>query len=210
MPATQAEIDALASKYTFPDGTFYQAGFNSELQGLLNATNQPPPPAAPKPPGTTVPTTAITTVNAGSGSPVAQGYELFAAQLSYVLQAEQLRQNAIDQQVNFAKYVTELARVSPTRAADIATQLGIPGLEPDLRWANRFAGPDATGIFGGRVGSQDIRQPIAFSGKELNFFQQNPNVASIISDIGERFGRPDVLANSMASMIPGGANLFKF
>lgn len=161
--------------------------------------------------GTAIPTGAIgrTPITTANGSPVAQGYELFAAQLDFVLRSEQLRQNAQDQQINFVKYMTELGRVSPTRAAELATKLGIPGLEPDLQFANAFSNSASTGVFGGSVGTQKINLPFAFNGKELSFFEQNKNVASVVADIGDYFGRPDILSNSLASLIPGGSNLFK-
>lgn len=161
-----------------------------------------------KMPAASVPQGGLALASAAGGTPVAQGFDMFYQMLQATLQAEQLRQSAIDQTVNIAQLASQLQRASPTQAADFATQLGLPGLEPNLGFANRFAGAKSTGSFGGKVGSQDIKLPFAFNGKEMSFFQNNPNVASIISDIGARFGRPDVLGTSRSSLIPAGSNLF--
>lgn len=151
----------------------------------------------------------VTPVNAGTpgAAPAAQGFEMFQAMLDNVLNSEKLRQSAIDQQVNIARLAADLERVSPTRAADLAVSLGIPGLEPDLSFANSFANADTTGVFGGKVGSQNIKLPFAFSGKELSFLGNNPNVANVLSDIGDRFGRPDLLRQSAASAIPTSSSI---
>lgn len=149
---------------------------------------------------------AITPVNAQTpgATPVAQGFDLMMQMLNSVLNAEKLRQSAVDQTVNIAQLVAELQRSSPTRAADLATSLGIPGLEPDLSFANAFSGDRSTGVFGGRVGTQDINLPFAFSGKELSFLTDNQNVAKVLNDVAERFGRPDLLRTSLSSLIPAG------
>lgn len=143
-------------------------------------------------------------------TPVAQGFELFQAMLDNILKAETLRQSAVDQQVNIAQLFASLQKASPSQAANLAVQLGIPGLEPDLSYANAFAGPGSTGVFGGKVGSQSIKLPFSFSGKELSFLGNNPNVAGGITDISAALGRPDLMQQSLSSLIPAGGNLFKF
>ena len=154
----------------------------------------------------------MTPVNANTpgASPVAQGYEMFQMMLDNILNAEKLRQSAVNQQVDIANLFAQLEKASPSQAANLAVRLGVPGLEPDLSYANAFAGPGSTGTFGGKVGSQNITLPFAFSGSELAFLGNNPNLSSGISDIAAALGRPDVLRNSMASLIPTNSNLFSF
>lgn len=176
------------------------------------ATTPAPKPASNFPdsvPTANVANPVVTPVTADTpgAQAAASGFDLFQAMLDNVLKAEQLRQSAIDQQVNIAQLFADMQRASPTQAADLAVKLGIPGLEPDLSFANAFTNAGTTGTFGGRVGTQDIQLPFAFSGKELTFLGNNPNVSSIISDIGSRFGRPDVLKNSMAALLPTNTSL---
>lgn len=160
---------------------------------------------------TSAPAGALTATGAfGGGSPVATGVDLFMAMLEATFQAERLRQSAVDQSVNIAQLSAELGRVSPSRAAAFATALGIPGLEPDLSAANAFAGEGSTGVFGGRIGTQDIRLPMSLSGKELSFLGSNPNVASVLADISGYLGRPDLIQSSMASAIPSVRGLSTF
>lgn len=149
-------------------------------------------------------------LNSPGATPVAQGFELFQVMLENILKAEALRQSAVDQQVNISNLFAQLQKASPSQAANLATIMGMPGLEPNLSYANSFAGPQSTGTFGGKVGTQQINLPFAFSGRELSFLGNNPNVASGIADIASAIGRPDFLQNSMAALIPTGGNLFKF
>jgi hypothetical protein len=144
---------------------------------------------------------------AAGTQPVAQGFDLLMGVLDRLLQAEQVRQQGINQQVDIARLFTELQRASPTQAADLAVRMGLPQFQPDLSFANQFAGPKTTGTFGGRTGTQDIKLPFALNGKELSFLGNNPNVAGMLKDIGGAFGRPDFLQNSIASAIPTSSSL---
>lgn len=160
-------------------------------------------------PNSTVPANGLSTAGAASGgTPVAEGFDMYYKMLDATLRAEQLRQSGIDQVVNIAQLATELERSSPTRSADLATKLGIGTLQPDFSWTDRFLNPNTTGMFGGKVGGQDVKLPFAFNGKEMTFFNNNPSVARIISDIGDKFGKPDILTGSQ-NLIPAAANLFK-
>lgn len=124
------------------------------------------------------------------------------AMLEATMRAEQLRQHGIDQTIDIARLFAEMERVSPTRAADFAVALGMPQMQPDFGWTSRFVNEGTTGLFGGKVGTQNVKLPFAFSGRELNFFNNNKNVASVIQDIAARFGRPDLLANSASTLLP--------
>ena len=146
----------------------------------------------------------------------AAGQQAQAAQAAAAL-AESSRQFDINmlfqktgQAIDLSQLFASLQRSSPSQAANLAVGLGLPGLEPNLGYANAFTGPRTTGTFGGKVGSQDIKLPFAFSGRELSFLGNNPNVAAGISDIAGALGRPDFLKNSVDALIPTGGNLFKF
>mgnify|MGYP006935507453 CR=1 FL=1 len=187
-----------------------------------SAPAAPPAAAAPSVPpisyGTTVPASTvanpyqITTPQLGQAgtSPVATGVDLMKMMLDSVFNAERLRQSGVDQTVSIARLFADLERASPTRAADLAVSLGIPGLQPDLSVAKRFVNEGTTGIFGGTVGTQSVSLPFAFSGKELSFLGSNPNVSTVLTDIADRFGRPDIVKSSLDALIPAGGGLFKF
>lgn len=148
-----------------------------------------------------------TTSGGGDGSPAALGFDLYERSFDMMLRAEQARQQSIDQSLNIAQLFVELERASPTRAADLAVRLGLPGLEPDLSLTKAFTNAQTMGSFGGKVGSQDVRLPFSFSGQELSFLDRAPQVASIFRDIGDRFGLPNVLESSAANLIPAGRSL---
>lgn len=148
-----------------------------------------------------------TASSGGGGSPAALGFDLYERSFDMMLRAEQARQQSIDQSLNIAQLFVELERASPTRAADLAVRLGLPGLEPDLSLTKAFTNAQTMGSFGGKVGSQDVRLPFSFSGQELSFLDRAPQVASIFRDIGDRFGLSNVLESSAANLIPAGRSL---
>ena len=141
-------------------------------------------------------------------TPVATGVDIYQMQLDNILKSETLRQSSVDQQVRIAQLFSQGAGANIAQQAELAIRLGIPGLEPDLSFASAFAGPGSTGTFGGRIGSQDVRLPFAFSGKELSFLGQNPSVANPLQQVASFLGRPDAISTSLASLIPAGGNIF--
>lgn len=164
----------------------------------------------------TVPTKAVVATPAmlqlpGAGqpgdTPLAQGSDLMLQMLDRTLQAEKLRQSAIDQTVSIGQLLVSLQRTSPSQAADLATQLNLPSFEPALSWSNRFNGPKSTGSFGGTVGTQQISLPQSLNAKQSSWLGSNPNVANMLQDIASRFSRPDLLTNSIRSLTPASASL---
>lgn len=139
-------------------------------------------------------------------SPVATGFDLFKDTFTMLMQADAARRAAVDQQISLATLFTELERASPTRAADLAVRLGLPSMEPDMGFANIF-GKGANATFGGTAGSQALSLPWMFSGSQISFLNDRPNVANVVGDISERFGRPDLFRESIASLIPTSASL---
>lgn len=171
--------------------------------GAKPNTTAPTPTIFPTPIPPRMAVAAPTIAPSGWGNtPVAQGAELMFAMLDATMRAEQLRQHAIDQTVDIAKLFAEFERVSPTRAADLAVALGMPQMQPDFGWTSRFSNEATTGLFGGKVGTQNVKLPMAFSGRELSFFGQNKNAASVIADIADRFGRPDLFNTSQGALLP--------
>lgn len=188
---------------TSPGGTI--TGGAAETLGVASGTRSAGGSAFPTSvPAGMVANPYITPVSANTpgASPMAGGFELLNAMLQNIFNAERLRQSAIDQQVSIATLLAQTERASPTQAADLAVQLGMPGRQPNLGFANSFVNADTTGVFGGTAGTQSLRLPFAFSGKELTFLGQNRNLSSVISDIAARFGKPDLLSTSAASLIP--------
>jgi hypothetical protein len=210
-PLTSSQISGLESN---SPGIGWQPGVGYVVPGATTAssTTVTSNPYAMSVPAGMVANPYITTPQLGQpgSSPVAMGVDLMRMMLDSLFNAERLRQSGVDQTVSIARLFADLERASPTRAADLAVSLGIPGLQPDLSVASRFHDDSTSGIFGGRVGTQDVRLPFAFSGKELSFLGNNPNVANVLTDIADRFGRPDIMKTSLDSLIPASGNLFKF
>ena len=145
------------------------------------------------------------------GQPAAVGFPLFESTLNLLLNANQQRLASIDQTISIAQLFTELDRVSPTRAADLAVRLGIDPTQ-DFSFAGEFGsgGPLAAasgGRVGGQIGNQQVSIPGVFSGQELSFLGSNPNVARVVGDIADKFGLPDVFNRSAAALIPTSGSL---
>lgn len=155
-------------------------------------------------PSLAVASPSITPVSIGSpgSTPVATGVDLWMKMMDYVLKSEQLRQTGIDQTVGIAKYATDLAGVSPAKAADLSVQLGIPGLEPNLSYLNRYVNDSTSGVVSGQVGTQNVSLPFAFNGRELSGLSANPTVANVLQSVATRFGRPDILKTSSMGLLP--------
>lgn len=221
LPGTQLNNGS----YVGAGGQVVMPGLNGGDWVMVNGKWQeytPPPPeppktkasstsAGPKIPAVTytppVSTTALTTsanITPGdsSGNPAALGFDLHERSFDMMLRAEASRQAAIDQSVRIATLITEMERTSPTRAAELAVQLGMPDLQPDLGFTKNFTNGKTMGMFSGQVGTQDVKLPWSFSGRELTFLDQNDTVANIFRDIGERFGLPNLLETSQANLLP--------
>ncbi len=140
-------------------------------------------------------------------TPVATGFDLFERTIDLLLRTEQEKRATLDQAVQTAGLLTELERVSPTRAAGIATRLGLPD-RINFDFTRAFgagAGPltsGGTGPITGQIGGQQIRLPGQFSGQELAFLDANPGVGNVLSDIADFLGAPDLIARSRANVIP--------
>lgn len=169
-----------------------------------------PPPVYVPPVSTESLTTSanVTPVAQSGGDPAALGFDLHERSVDLMLRVEASRQASIDQSVRIATLITEMERSSPTRAAALAVQLGMPQLQPDLKSVTSpFVNDGTMGTFGGTVGTQSLRLPFSFSGKELTFLDQNDEVARIFADIGEQFGLPNILERSQAFAIPASGAL---
>jgi hypothetical protein len=147
----------------------------------------------------------------GGGFDVAFGFPLFAQMTDLILRADANRRATIDQNVSILRLMSDLERVSPTRAASLAAGLGLP--EPDLSFLSVLqSGAPAFGrggaaagggtSFGGMVGTQNVSLPSFLSGAQLTNLQANPNIAQIVLDVADRFGRPDLFTQSAAGVVP--------
>ena len=142
----------------------------------------------------------------GAG-PVAFGFPLFESTIRLLLDVEKEKRATLDQAIQTAGLLTELERVSPTRAASLSTRLGLPS-RADFSFTEAFgrgAGPLTSGGGGrltGAIGGQPITLPGQFSGQELAFLEANPNVGSVISDVADFLGSPDLIRRSFAERIP--------
>lgn len=149
----------------------------------------------------------------GTGIDTAFGFPLLAQTADLILRANQERRAGIDQSLSLAQYLLELERVSPTRAADFATQFGLES-PTDFSFVNRFIGggpfPQARGgTVGGVVGGQQVRIPGTLSGRQLSFLDSNANVARLFQDVAERFGLPDIFQQSASAAIPTSGSLLQ-
>lgn len=141
------------------------------------------------------------------GQPVAAGFPIFQNMIDLILRANADRRASIDQSLSIAQLFTELERISPTRAADMATRLGVTEGNVDMSFLNLFG--TGTGFaqaggprIGGQVGNQTVSLPAALSGQEQAFLGSNPNVARIVKDVASKFGLPDIFERSAAGRIP--------
>lgn len=140
-----------------------------------------------------------------NSSPVAYGFPLFAQMVQLILQAEESKRQGINQTLDIANTFANLARTSPTRAADLAAQLGMQ--EPSFDFTKVFnqgskVADSIGGTIQGMIGTQNVSLPGTLSGRQLSWLTANPNVANIIKDIGDRLGTPDILSRSAAGAIP--------
>lgn len=188
------------------------AGFNAGVSFTPSGAGAPPPTLS-RPPSspTAVSTSGLGVANAlanlpgGGAQDVAFGFPLFSQMVDLILRADAARRATVDQNVSILRLVSDLERVSPTRAASVAAGLGLPEPQFDFLDVLFQGGPafNPTGTsFGGRVGTQDVQLPGVLGGQQLANLGSNPNVANIVSDVADYFGRPDYLAQSAASLIP--------
>ena len=165
-----------------------------------------PAPVATTPAATPVSASGYTTAAtltpsavAGGGSPAATGFPLFRESFNMMLEADAARRAAVDQQINFTRMFSELTAADPVTAADLAVRLGLP--EPNIGFLNRL-GKGAMTTFGGQAGTQQVNLPFSFSRNQLQFLDTNKVVQNIVQSAATRFGRPDVLNQSIAGMVP--------
>ena len=130
--------------------------------------------------------------------------------IDLVLRANADRRASIDQTVNIGRLMVELERVSPTRAASLATQLGLES-DIDLSSINAFGqGQRLAPASGGRIGSTafpGVSLPQSLSGSDLSFLSAHPNVANVIADFAEMVGLPDIFSRSQAGLVPTSSTL---
>ena len=136
----------------------------------------------------------------GTPTDVAFGSELQQMMFQNILAANADRRASVDQTVSIINLLSELERVSPTRAASFAAALGM-GNGPDLGFVNKI-GQGAMARVSGRAGNQDISLPLTLSGQDLSFLSSNPNVASVVKDVADAIGLPDIFQRSSAAAIP--------
>ncbi len=196
-------------------GTFgTRAAVEAVLASLQPTSPTPAPGTAPAPVRSIFPSGASTSTNqllagaqlsSGGGQPAAFGFPLFAQMIDLTLRASADRRASIDQTINLGRLMVELERVSPTRAASLATQLGLES-GVDLSSINAFGqGQRLAPASGGRIGSTNfpgVSLPQSLSGRDLSFLSANPNVANIVADFAESVGLPDIFSRSQAGLIP--------
>ncbi len=171
------------------------------------------PSASPAPSPITAPTAppALTLPSGAGGAPAAAGFDLFADTFDLLLRANDARRAEKTQLISLLQLITELERVSPTRAAGLAAGVQSSGQFDftQLFGQGGTLGPQGGlgGFFSGAAGGQEFTLPGTFSGSELSFLNANPNVARVIGDIADFAGRPDIFQTSIASLIPTSGNL---
>lgn len=141
----------------------------------------------------------------GSPTDVAFGMELQQQMFQNLLSANADRRASVDQTVSIINLLSELERVSPTRAASFAAAMGM-GDGPDLGFTNDI-GQGAMARVSGKAGNQNISLPLSLSGKNLDFLGNNPNVANVVQDVASAIGLPDIFRRSAASAIPTSRSL---
>jgi hypothetical protein len=149
-----------------------------------------------------------------TGAPAATGFPLFERMTDLILRANADKRASIDQTVNLGRFLVDLERVSPTRAARLATTLGL-GEGENFDFLNAFGQPGAgplAAASGGRLTTQLFPQaslPSALSGQELSFLNANPNVANVVSDFAQAAGLPDIFNRSQAGLVPTSSSLLR-
>ncbi len=141
----------------------------------------------------------------GTPTDVAFGFELQQQMFQNLLSANADRRASVDQTVSIINLLSELERVSPTRAASFAAAMGM-GDGPDLGFTNNI-GKGAMARVSGRAGNQDISLPLSLSGADLSFLSNNPNVANVVQDVASAIGLPDIFRTSAAAGIPTSRSL---
>lgn len=141
----------------------------------------------------------------GTPTDVAFGFELQQQMFQNLLAANADRRAAVDQTISTINLLSELERVSPTRAASFAASMGL-GNGPDLGFVNNIDS-GALARVSGRAGNQSISLPLSLTGKSLDFLGSNPNVANVVRDVADAIGLPDIFARSAASAIPTSRSL---
>lgn len=193
--STLTEATAAADPDVREDAGPPFGGFGGAAQfgGVATASLTPPSLASP---------TAFAT---------AFGFPLFSSMLDFVLRSNEQQLEIQRQQVSTAQLIADLERVSPTRAASVATQLGLPsGVDFD------FLKPLGQGLqlapaSGERVSrtlaGQELSVPGVLSGSELAFAGANPNFARQLADVADFVGLPDLFPRSAAALVPTSAQL---
>lgn len=134
-------------------------------------------------------------------SPVATGFPMLRESFEMMLAADQNRRAAIDQEIQFQSMFSQLLGNDPAVAADLAVRLGMPGLEPDLNYLNRFS-KGAVATYGGNVGTSEVSLPFSYSRGQMRFLDANPTVARAVQSVSSWFRRPDALSTSAAMTPP--------
>lgn len=189
-----------------------------EFASPTPATTEPPPPVV----GASAislassfanPTSPVRDAFAASslgGAPVATGFELLRANFDMLLAADAARRATTDQRVSIASFLTELARTSPSRAADFrffgsGGEFGA-GPGDEFSFINALTRGDVPGIFGtgvsGNIGGTNVTTPGVLGLKQLDFLQNNPNIAAVLGDVAERLGDPDIFTRSIGASLP--------
>lgn len=141
----------------------------------------------------------------GGATDVAQGFDLQQQMFQNLLSANADRRATVDQTISVINLLAELERVSPTRAAEFASALGM-GDGPDLGFVNEIDS-GALARISGTAGNQSISLPLSLSGRSLDFLGNNPSVANVVQDVADAIGLPDIFRRSGASAIPTSRSL---
>ncbi len=147
----------------------------------------------------------------GSGTPVAQGVGLFQQMFENLLSADAANRATVDQRVSIINALVNLARTSPSAAADFRF-FGAGGERTnEFEFVNALARGKVPGIFGtgvsGNIGGHQVTTPGTLRLKQLSFLNQNPNIATVLGDITSRLGDPDLFTRSIGSGIRTGPQI---
>ncbi len=152
------------------------------------------------------PSTGINLPSGQGGTPVAQGVGLFQQMFENLLSADAAARATVDQRVSIINALINLARSSPSAAADFRF-FGTGGERTnEFEFVNALARGEVPGIFGtgvsGNIGGNQVTTPGTLNLKQLDFLNQNPNIAFVLGDVAQRLGDPDLFTRSIGASIP--------
>ena len=124
--------------------------------------------------------------------------------------AEQQRQFNTQSLFNTAASLANLRAQGPQSAAELAFSqagLGLPAIGGSAQNIEGLFGATTRGAGGGttfEAGGQRVGIPNTLGGAQLAQLQGNPNLAGVLGSFARASGNPDLLARSVAALLPSG------